>query len=296
MLPGGKAVLYTGHSGTLAFEDANLVVQPLPTGARKIVQRGGYYGRYLPSGHLVYIHDGTLFAAPFDLDRLELTGQPVPALESVAAIPRSGGAQFAVAGNGTLVYLPGQSASNAVPISWMDREGKTTPLRATPANWSNPHFAPDGRRLALDIFDRNQSDVWVYDWARDTLSRLTSDPADDAKPVWTPDGRRIVFGSTRADKSTFNLYWQRADGTGEVERLTDSKNSQQADSWHPSGKFLSFAETNPQTGQDLMILPMEGGEASGWKPGKPTVFLNSRFAEREAIFSPDGRWLLAPRR
>jgi serine/threonine-protein kinase len=173
----------------------------------------------------------------------------------------------------------------------MDREGKTTPLRATPANWSNPHFAPDGRRLALDIFDRNQSDVWVYDWARDTLSRLTSDPADDAKPVWTPDGRRIVFGSTRADKSTFNLYWQRADGTGEVERLTDSKNSQQADSWHPSGKFLSFAETNPQTGQDLMILPMEGGEASGWKPGKPTVFLNSRFAEREAIFSPDGRWL-----
>jgi serine/threonine-protein kinase len=164
-------------------------------------------------------------------------------------------------------------------------------LRVTPANWSNPKFAPDGRRIAVDIDDGKQNDVWVYEWARDTLSRLTFDPADDRKPVWTPDGRRIVFSSQRDGKGVFNLFWQRADGTGEVQRLTESKNTQFAASWHPSGKFLAFYETNPSTGADLMILPMEGDESSGWKPGKPTVFLNTPFAESEPMFSPDGRWL-----
>ena len=215
------------------------MVQPLPTGARKIVQRGGSYGRYLPSGHLVYTHNGTLFAAPFDLARLEVIGQPVPALEGVTTGPTNGGAQFAVSDTGTLVYLPGQGFGTAMPIQWMDREGKTTALRATRASWSNPNFAPDGRRLALDIVGDTQNDVWVYDWARDTLSRLTFDAAADQKPVWTPDGRRIVFASYR-DKSQLNLCWQRADGTGDVQRLTESKNLQFPASWHPSGKFLAF--------------------------------------------------------
>ena len=245
VLPGGKAVLYTGNTGVGGYEDANLVVQPLPTGARKIVQRGGYYGRYLPSGHLVYIHDGTLFAAPFDVTRLEMTGQPVSALEGVTSNPNTGATQFAVSDTGTIVYLPGRSTSGAVPIHLMDREGKTTPLRATPAAWSNPAFSPDGRRLAMDISDGKQVDVWVYEWAGDTLSRLTFDPADDRRPVWTPDGRRIVFASTRAVETTSNLYWQRTDGTGEIQRLTDSKNQQSPGSWHPSGKFLAFAEHKP---------------------------------------------------
>ena len=125
------------------------------------------------------------------------------------------------------------------PISWLQRDGKTTPLRSTPANWGNPSFAPDGRRLAVDIQDGKQLDVWIYEWERDTLSRLTTDPAEDGKPVWTADGRRIAFDSTRGS-SPRNLYWQRVDGTGEAQRLTDSKNPQHASSWHPSGKFLAF--------------------------------------------------------
>ena len=289
VLPGGKAVLYSGSATQTAWEDGNIVVQPLPAGERKVVQRGGYYGRYLPSGHLVYLHDGTLFAAPFDLARLEVIGQAVPVLEGVTASPTiTGGAQFAVSANGTLVYLTGQNVSTDAPIVWMDRAGKTTPLRAMAANWSNPHFSPDGLRLAVDILDK-QLDVWVYEWARDTLSRLTFDPAADAKPVWTPDGRRIVFASARNNAG--NLYWQRADGTGDVQRLTESKNLQYPASWHPSGKFLAFGEISPGTGFDLMILPMDGDEALGWKPGKPTVFLNSPFVEQEPMFSPDGRWL-----
>jgi serine/threonine-protein kinase len=173
----------------------------------------------------------------------------------------------------------------------MGHDGKTTPLRATPADWSNLVFAPDGRRLAVDVSDGKQTDVWTYEWARDMAFRLTFGPGDAQKPVWTPDGRRIAFGSTRGDKTTFNLYWQRADGTGEVQRLTDSKYGQGAWSWHPSGKFLAFHENNPQTRDDVMILPIEGDEASGWKPGKPTAFVNSPFLESGAMFSPDGRWL-----
>ena len=285
-LPGGKAVLYTSGTVNGAFNDASLVVQSLPSGTRKVVQRGGYYGRYLPSGHLVYIHDGTLFAAPFDLDRLEVTGQPVPALEGVTSNSITGGAQFAVSATGTLVYLPGQMKGAGIPLEWMNHEGTTSPLRRTPANWFNPHFAPDGRRLAMEILDGPASDIWIYEWARDTLTRLTSDPAHDTKPVWTPDGHRIVFASARADKSTSNLYWQRADGTGDAQRLTESKNPQRPASWHPSGKFLAFEEN-----YKLMILPMEGDEASGWKPGKPYPFSNSPFKETEPMFSPDGRWL-----
>ena len=132
-------------------------------------------------------------------------------------------------------------------------------------------------------------DVWIYEWARDTLTRVTFDAATDEKPVWTPDGQRVVFRSNR-DK-TFQLYWQRADGTGDVQRLTESPNPQTPTSWHPSGTFLAFSETRPQTGNDLMILPMAGDEASGWKPGTPTVFLGTPFNEFEPMFSPDGRWI-----
>ncbi len=286
-LPGGKAVLYTaGNQGN--FEEASLVVHTLEGDTRKVLYRGGYHGRYLPSGHLVFIREDTLFAAPFDLDRLELSGEPVPALESVTADRFNGRAQFGFSREGTLVYQRGGRI--ATSIQWMDREGKLEPLRAAPGVYGNIRFSPDGQRLALDILEGKNRDVWVYEWGRDTLSRLTLDPGEDSDPVWTPDGR-IAFSSTRADQATGNLYWQRADGTGEAERLTESKSRQVPRSWHPSGRFLALLELNPQTRFDILILPLTGDEASGWKPGKPTVFLNGPFAELGAAFSPDGRWL-----
>jgi WD40 repeat protein len=259
-------------------------VQSLPSGSRKVVQRGGFYGRYLPSGHLVYVHDGTLFAAPFDLDRLEVTGQPLPALEGVASNSITGGAQFSVSDTGSLVFLPGPMKGIGIPLEWMTHDGTTTPLRLTAANWFNPRFSPDGRRLALQIKDA-ASNIWIYEWERGTLTRLTS-AALDSTPVWTPDGQRIVFASTREDSSTRNLYWQRADGTGEAQRLTQSKNPQEPGSWHPSGRFLAFEEN-----LKLMILPMQGDDSSGWKAGTPYPFSNSPFRETEPMFSPDGRWL-----
>lgn len=290
ILPGGRAVLFTSNNVIGDFDAASLVVQPLPSGARKVVLRGGYHGRYVPSGHLVYMHEGALFAAPFDLERREVTGQAVLVLKGVRSMMDSGYAEFALSETGLLLYRPGPSIGGSAPIHWLNREGQTKLLRSTPLNWSDLEFAADGRRLAIEIVDR-QRNIWIYEWERDALSRLTSSSANDTNPVWSPDGRRLAFASTRGDRSTPNLYWQSPDGTDEAHRLTESFNQQLPFSWHPNGKFLAFEEVDPKTKSDVMILPLVEDGAAGLKPGKPIVFLNTPSSERAPVFSPDGRWL-----
>jgi hypothetical protein len=242
VLPEGRALLFTACTNLADCEDSpTIVVQSLQSGETKVVLRGGCYARYLPSGHLVYVNQATLFAAPFDLNRLQITAQPAPVLEGLAGNPRDGASQFAFSENGALVYLPGTNTTGDLSIYWMGRDGQMQPLRAALAPYYNIRFSPDGRRLAMNLTDQ-QRDVWVYEWERDTMSRLTFDPELDFYPVWTPDGRRIAFASQRGGNSAQNLYWQPADGTGEPQRLTESKNNQRPSSWHPSGKFPAFAE------------------------------------------------------
>jgi Tol biopolymer transport system component len=291
VLPGGKAVLFTSSriAGTGAgFEDAEIVMYSMDSGQRKTVQRGGFHARYLPSGHLVYMHEGTLFAVPFDLKRQEVTGQPAPVLEGVVTAPDNGGAQFSFSETGSLVYVAGRSGGQNVSIYWMDREGKFTPLRGTPGDYSNPAFSPDGKRLALQINDGKRTDIWVYEWERDALTRLTFGGEANSFPVWTPDGQRITYSSV--DKGgTYNLWWIRADGAGDAQRLTESKSAQYARSWRFDGKVLAFNQANPT--YDIMTLSVEGNEKSGWKPVEPKPFLSSPFIEQSPAFSPDGRWI-----
>ena len=208
VLPGGRAVLYTVSATLASYTNAWLAVQPLPTGTAHLVQRGGSYGRYLPSGlgsptraereggHLTWVHDGTLFAAPFDLATLAVTGPAVPVVPDIVSSINSGNAQVEVSRTGTLIYLPGGQNTAAAPLEWLTRDGKTTPLRATPANWSGVQIAPDGKRLAFTLADGANTDVWTYDAARDALTRLTSDPNLDRNPIWTPDGQRLVYASS----------------------------------------------------------------------------------------------------
>ena len=288
-LPGGDAVLYTAHSDLGGYDDASLVIEAVPDGPRKVVYRGGYHGRYLPSGHLVFVHQRMLFAVPFDLDTLETTGTAVSAVEGLGVNPRSAGAQFAFSEEGAFVYVAGEASTTVDPIHWLTRDGTTTLLRPDPTDWAHLRFSPAGDRLGMVIHKGTQWDVWAYDWARDTQSRLTFAPAIDAWPVWTPDGRRIVFSSIRS--GTYNLYWRRSDGSGEVQRLTQSENPQFGASWHPSGRFFAFFEERPDTRRDLMTLEVEGDEETGWKPGTPSVFLGTPFNEATPRFSPDGRWI-----
>src|SRR5262245_22930010 len=295
MLPHGRGILYTASISQGSYGDALIAVQPRPPGPPKVLVRGGYFGRYLASGHIVYLHDDTLFAAPFDLDRLEITGSFLPVLEhvsgSVVAGAGGGSGQFAVADTGTAVYFAGGATSGTTPINWLDRSGKRTTLRSTPSDWSNPRFSPDGQRLAVDIYDGRQSDVWIYDWSRDSPTRLTLEPGTHVRPEWTPDGRRVVFSWLQPGSAAtnFNLFWRRADGVGEVQRLTSSPNAQTPGSWHPSGTVLAFTQSGGTTSYDLMTLAVEGDESSGWKPGKPTPLLATPAREFNPAFSPDGR-------
>jgi Tol biopolymer transport system component len=294
VLPGGNAVLYTSSRVTSAYNDANIVVQPLPTGAPKVIQRGGYHGVYVRSGHILYVHDGALLAIPFDVDRLQPTGSAVRVLEGLGSNGITGGAQFSVSDTGTLVYRAGPSLGGGTPIDIVDRQGTAKRLRAALANWFTPAFSADGRRLALGIREgpSETGDIWVHEIGQEPLTRVTSDPGVDGKPIWTPDGRRLTFASDRGDQArTQNLFWQLANGSGVAERLTTGANEQLPGSWHPSGRFLAFEELHATTMRDVMILPMEGDEASGWKAGVPTRFVGGPQMDWDPRFSPDGDWL-----
>jgi serine/threonine-protein kinase len=291
VLPSGKGVIYSGTTAVGSWESANIMLQPLPSGTPRVLERGGFHGRYVRSGHLAYMREGTLFAVPFDLGKLEVDGRPAPALEGVLSNSSTGGAQFSVSDAGTLVFAPGKGSGANRPMVWMDRTGATTPLRSTETDWTGPRFSPNGQTLAVAINDGTQQDIWLYDWVRDTPTKFTFDPASDNSPVWSPDGKRIAFASDRGSKGVNNLYWQRADGTGEVQRLTESPNNQIPFSFDPKGKVLAFYEGSPKTSGDLMILPLDGDEATGWKPGKPTAFLATPANEVSPMISPDGRWM-----
>ena len=162
----------TGAEVTAAFNDANLVVQPLPAGAPTVVQRGGYHPVYVRSGHIVYVDDGALLALPFDAKRLAATGPSFRVVEGLGSNGITGGAQFSVSDAGTLVYLSGPSVGTGAPLDLVDREGLATELRNTRANWFTPAFAPDGRHLALSIREgpSQSGDIWVHEQGRETLA------------------------------------------------------------------------------------------------------------------------------
>ncbi|MEO6434607.1 MAG: protein kinase [Tepidisphaeraceae bacterium] len=292
LLPGGQAVLFNSGTSLLNYEP-DIAVYSFSTKQRKTVHRGGISPRYLSSGHLVYATAGTLFAVPFDLARLEVTGVAAPVLSGVFASPGLGGsqfsAQFSFSDTGHLVYVNAASGDGKLSIYWMDLEGRLTPLREAPAAYSTPRFSPDGKRLAMHVADGKRVDIWVYDWERDTLTRLTFDGQVNRYPSWTPDGRRVAYHSQ--ENAGAGLFWIRADGGGDPQRLTESNHQQIPNSWRQDGKVLAFHEVTPGTGADVMTLSMEGSDTSGWTPGKPQPFLSSASAEWRPAFSPDGRWL-----
>jgi dipeptidyl aminopeptidase/acylaminoacyl peptidase len=290
LLPGAHAVLFATFGTMGGIDAANIVAKRLPSGPSKIVLRGAHYARYLRSGLLIYAQGSTVLAVPFDVDRLEVSGQPVTVARDVMGFTVSGASIFDVSDNGTLAYVPGRLMNTEVPMLWMRRDGTTTPMRALPRDWRAARISPDGSRLAFHLDDGRQLDIYSYEWARDFTTRLTSDPAVHSNPVWSPDGRTIVFSSTPNVKQLANLYWVAADGSGEAHRLTENHDRQFASSWHPSGKYLAVEQQMSQQQWDLLILPIDVSD-SGWKTGTPTRVLSGIAQRPGAVFSPDGAWL-----
>jgi len=285
VLPGGKAVLFTANAlSTTNFGDfASIEVMSLVDHRRKTLVRGSIFGRYSPSGHLLYLNGGTLFAVPFDLEKLEIRGTPVPVLEEVAYSTLSGAAQLDFSQTGTLVYHAGER-TGLFTVQWLDAAGKTQPLLAKPGVYGRPSLSPDGKLLALEVSEGSGSDIRVYDWRRDTMTRLTfTGIAQD--PQWSPDGRFIVF-----QVSESGMSWVRADGAGKPEPLTHSKNVQFPWSFSPSGKRLAFLEQSAPAPWNLWTVPVES-EGGGLRAGGPTAFLATPADERCPSFSPDGKWM-----
>jgi len=182
VLPGAQAVLFTAHTTGLDFDGAAIEVQSLRTGQRKTLARGGSYGRYASSGHLLYVRQSVLYAAPLDLERLELRGPAAPVVEDVASQFYGGDAQVDVTRSGTLLYVKRLAAQQT--LVWLESTGQKRPLRALAGGtFGVPRFSPDGKRLAVGIVEGGNTDVWAYEWERDTMTRLTFTPGLDAWPA-----------------------------------------------------------------------------------------------------------------
>jgi len=289
VLPGGEAVLYVIRAfpgGAGPARDGRIAVLSRATGEVRTLIEGGHWPKYAPTGHIVFVRSGDLWAVPFDLDRLQTNGQEVPVVEGVAQDGARGGAAFAFSNDGLLVYAPGGETLSGGGLTrkslvWVDREGHEEPLSTDSQIYWNPRLSPDGRSLALAVSDGDiaaNADIRIMDLQRGTLSRLSFDPGDHGNPIWTPDGQQVIFWSGR-DADDGGIFRQASNGGGSAERLTTSTEIQRPVAIDPTGSLLVF-----ESGDDLFLLSLDDEPAA-------EPLLDGAFNEGDAAISPDGRWL-----
>jgi len=289
MLSGGAAVLFTlvTGSGVDRWDTAKIVVHSLGSGERKTLVEGGSDARYLPTGHIVYVLSGTLFAVPFDERRLEVTGRATPIVEGVRRTTGdSGFAQFSFSNTGSLIFVPGppDSTSGArLGLALMHRKGGAEPLKLPPGPYESPRISPDGRQLAFGSDDGKEATVWIYPLSGTSPMRRLTFGGKNRFPVWSADGQRVAFQSDR--EGDLGIFWQRADGTGTAERLTkpDQGTSHIPESWSPKGERLSFSAITGSSAS-LWVFSLQDKKAAPFGEVQSSNPLNS-------VFSPDGQWV-----
>ena len=276
-LPDGKTLLVVSSvRGASTVNESSIEVLTIKTGQRKTLMSGSTYARYLPSGHMVFMQAGTLMAVPLDLTRLELSGSPVEVMSGIRQQQYTGVGAFSCSRGGTCVYLAGGAATSRT-IALVDRSGVARPLPLQPRSYTHPRFSPTGDRISWWL-EQFRCDIEVYDMARGTVARLTSD-YDNHFPIWSPDGRRITYITGKGDG--YEIVSKLANGSGSEERLPGSPQNLSAVaplSWSPLG-VLAFVDRG-----QIWLLPRAG-------EGQPRPFESSKFTETAPAFSPDGRWL-----
>jgi serine/threonine-protein kinase len=293
MLPGSHAVIFTISKGASLWDDTQIVVRSLDSGKQTVLVTGGSDGRYVSSGHLIYIRLGTLMAVPFDPVRLAVTGGATGVIDGVmqaadrnlSDMANTLAAQVTVSNTGSLVYLTGGAVAAAErSLAWVDRQGTSQALTGPRRPYFVPRLSLDGQRVAVSTRDVHQ--VWSYGIARGALSPVTVD-GRSGFGIFSPDGKYIVFRSGAAGGED-NLYWRAADGSGDVERLTTSARSQTPGSWSRDGTTLAFVEEGDSTGTGFFqfdIWALSIGDR------KTRALINTAANEMTPEFSPDGRWL-----
>ena len=286
VLPGSEALLFSEAS---ADAGPRLWAWSLADAASRIVVSEATQATYAPTGHLLLQQAtrptpgnprsgaATLLAAPFDAERLELTGAPVP------VVPDAGSSAWAA--DGTLLYAPstgGRIGEGDRALVWLDRAGNEEPILAPPRVYGAPRLSPAGDRIALDVAaDDGSSDIFIYDLAREASNRLTFE-GWNVNPLWSRDGRRVLFTSLRS--AGFGLSRKAANGTGQVEGLGTTRPIQMASAWAGEPDTLVVMRANSMTDADIHLLRLDGERDS-----EPLIATS--FAESLPAVSPDGRWI-----
>jgi serine/threonine-protein kinase len=279
LLPDGRHVVFTAYRTPI--ERATIEVLDLKSGTRRVLLQDGVMGRYAASGHLLFVRDRSILVVPFDARRLAVTGAPVVVVDDVAMNYSDGFAAYDVSPSGTLAVMPSGVSGTRFELVELDRRGAERALLREPDRFQNPRFAPDGRRLSVDITPaRGASDVWVVDPSRGSRTRVTAEAASDFGAVWTPDGRNLVYMSERP---LFELYRRAADGSRGPERMLGGGHDRILGSISADGRLAAFV-LSVSTGADLWTVSLQG-------PPAPRQYLANGFNLGHPAISPDGRWM-----
>jgi Tol biopolymer transport system component/DNA-binding winged helix-turn-helix (wHTH) protein len=285
-LPGDEHAVFTVWRGG-SIRGCDLELLHVASGQRRALVDGGSDARYLSDGRLLFSRSGTLMQVPFDIERLEVLGRPTVIAEDLFTHPVTGAAHYAVAPNGTIVYVARDAFAAGRVLQRIDPNGKVEPLTRDRSFVSTPRLSPDGSRLAATVMGRGMQ-LWLIDLHRGALERVTQE-GFNFMPAWTRDGRSLAFSSDR--HGPFNLYAKPARSDEPARRLTESANMQYAGSWSRDGRLLAYAEFHPDSRWDVWLLPVREEGSARETPLAPVPFLVTPFDEFRPSFSPDGHAL-----
>ncbi len=283
-LPDGKHVLFT--VGILSspdyYENASIDIVDINSGERKTIIKGASTAKYINSGHILFSRSGVLYVIAFDVDNLEVKGQPIPVVEGVYSELTTGITNYMVSDNGTLAYIPGPVEGGNRKIVKIDMKGEATTLDSTGHPYLEPRLSPDNKKIAVVIRDGEDFDIWIFDILRKTLSRLTFGGLNRT-PQWSPDGLNIAY-MKRAKDGKIGIFMKPYDGSGDEVELYKGDNRLYIDQWTRDGANLIIDNLNPNANSDLIVLPLKGDK-------KPWKYLETKLDEYEGNISPDGKWL-----
>jgi serine/threonine protein kinase/Tol biopolymer transport system component len=268
----GRILLFVSITGS-SRGASHIEALSLATGRRRVIVESGTFPLYAPSGYLVFFRDGALLGAPFDTERLEVTGPVVRVLENLAVGTTMDAPFAALSDAGLLAYAP--SDAGTTRLVWVSRQGVEQPINSTPRRYQYPRLASDGRRTVVTA----AGDLWIQDTARATFARLTSEQTvGNAFPAWTPDGTRVLF------RTLTGMYWTAADGSGHPQAIAGSQSGDLPCSVSPDGDTLAFMRQDAQTSRDIYVLSLRG-------PPRPRPVVSTPAFEGGPQFSPDGHWM-----
>jgi serine/threonine-protein kinase len=278
ILPGGRTAIFTAFCTPL--DTSRVEAVDLETGEVRDVVEGGFFGRYVPSGHLLYVKGARLFAASFDPVQATVTGPAQSVLDDVHVAQTEALSLLDVSVDGTLAWVPGSVADPEREIVWVDREGRPQPAVPEKRRYRGVSLSPDGRSLVTAILGESL-DLWTFSLGQGTLSRLTSGPRTEFHPLWSRDGRSILFV---LDRPPFEIHRIGMGASAEGEPLWEAELDTIATGLSPDGRHVVYTLTEPDTGKNVWVASLDGS-------GVPRALRASPYEEDFGTFSPDGRWI-----